>query len=446
MFSLHETTKTWLCRAAFFALACAPVLATGSWCVIANTDWYRRAHEQAIATQLQLGTRVAEVNMPRPSLVLYRDLELADPNGGQLLARLPYVEIDARGETTLVRLPFPAIVNGTRIDALWRVVHDLVRPADSSTRVRFEAMNLTVHLQDGDQTLTDVVAEISGDGVQSMAQVSFCRALAGGGEKQPCELLVTRRLHAGLPVHAVELSTGATSLPTVAIASIWPGVERLGRKCEFSGKLSAFEQAGVWRTELQGTLTGIELDVVMRTFRHKLSGVANAQLDRVTIAGGRLESAAGNVTAGPGVISRSLVLSAQTHLHVRASDFAMRGAGNLLDYEQLCAGFELGPHGMTLRGAVPQTQGGLLVDAERILAHEPPVISQPVVDLVRTLVPQSEVLVPATRETVVLTSALPVPSIMPQPGHEEPLPRARPLDVKPRPLDVAPRPTGHYRR
>lgn len=446
MFSLHETTKTWLCRAAFFALACAPTLAVLAWCFVAGSAWYRQAHEQAIATQLGLSTRMAEVSMPRPHLVLYRQLELADPNSGQLLARLPYVEIESRGEVTQVRLPFPAIVNGTRLDSLWRVVHDLARPAEAIGRVQFTASNLTVHLAGGDQTLTDVAAQIDADGVQTMAQASFQRA-DGHAASEPCEVIVTRRLHAGATVHAVELSTGAASLPSAAIASIWPGVERLGKKCEFSGKLAAFEQGGAWRTELQGRLTGIDMDIVMRTFRHKLTGLAEAQLDRVVIAGGRLEAAAGSVAAGPGVISRSLVQSAETHLHIRATDFAIRGAGNLLDYEQLCAGFELGSQGLTLRGAVPQTQGALLVDAQRILAHEPPVISQPVVDLVRTLVPQSEVQVPATRETVILTSALPVPSIMPQPGHEEPLPQARPLNVKPRPLDVPQSEgNGNYRR
>jgi hypothetical protein len=54
-----------------------------------------------------------------------------------------------------------------------------------------------------------------------------------------------------------------------------------------------------------------------------------------------------------------------------------------------------------------------------------------VLDLVRTLVPQSDVQVPATRETAGLTGALPVPSIVLRPGTEEPLPHVRPLGVNP---------------
>ena len=52
----------------------------------------------------------------------------------------------------------------------------------------------------------------------------------------------------------------------------------------------------------------------------------------------------------------------------------------------------------------------------------------------RTLVPQSEVQVPATKETIALTSWLPVPSITPEPGHEEPLISGQILKITPRPL------------
>ena len=46
------------------------------------------------------------------------------------------------------------------------------------------------------------------------------------------------------------------------------------------------------------------------------------------------------------------------------------------------------------------------------------------VNLVRTLVPQSTVQVPATRETHELAQLLPIPPTMPPPGSEGPLPRA----------------------
>ncbi len=415
-------------------LCIGPLCAVLAWSVVVRLDWYRQVHERTIAAQLGWNARLAEVSTPRPNLLLYRDLELFDPNNGQLLARLPFAEIDTSGDAVTVRLPFPAIINGTRFDAFWKVAQELGRASARDQHVQFAANNLTVHLDGGDQTYTELFGALDGDEGQALAKLSFRRAIAPvPADPEPCEIVLTRRQHAGTLIHSIEFSTGSTPLPAALIVSIWPGVAQLGKSCTFNGRASAIEQAGTWRTELRGDLADIDLDSLVRPFPHKLTGLAAARLDRVTISGGRLESAAGNFTAGPGVISRSLVQSAETHLHVCASDEAILGPSNWLPYEQLCAGFEMGPGGMTLRGAVPGTKGGLLVDKHFVLVEEAPVLSQPVVDLVRTLVPNSDVHVPATRETAVLATWLPMPAIMPPPGHEEPLPRGRLLDATPKP-------------
>ncbi len=448
MFSLHEITKIRLCRAGFLALCLGPFCAIVLWCAIVRLDWYRAAHEQVIADALGWKAELASVELPRPGLVLYRDLKLSDPHNGQLLAELPYLELDTRGETPLVRLPFPAMVNGARLDAFWHVCREMSRKASTASRFAFEAQNLTLHLVHGDETLTGITGQFDGDEVQTTAQLSFSRAVAGKAPAEPSELTLTRRTHAGLPQYTVELATGSTPLPAELVAAIWPNVSQLGRKCEFEGRALAIEESGTWRVELQGNLTDIELDNVMGSFRHKLTGLAHVQIDRVTTVGGRIESATGSLFAGPGVISRSLVQSAEMNLHVRQTDEAVRSAGNLLEYQLLCANFDVGQQGIAIRGVVPKARSGtLLVNQQHILVMEPPAIRQPVVDLVRTLVPQSEVQVPATRETVALTSWLPVPSITPEPGHEEPLITGQILNITPRPLRQVQQQTGNgYRR
>lgn len=437
MFSLHETTRIRLCRAAFVALCLGPLCAVVAWSVVVRLDWYRQAHERAIAARSGWTARLDEASTPRPNLLLYRGLKLADPNSGQLLAQLPFVEIDSSGAAVVVRLPYPAMVNGTRLDAFWKLAQELARSSDGAEHVSFEARNLTVHLEDGDQSFTDLVGELDGSEGQALGKLSFCRAIAGNQAPEPCEVMLTRSQHAGTLVHSIELSTGSTPLPSSLIASIWPGALQLGKTSTFAGRISAIEQSGAWRTELRGELSRIDLDLLVSPFPHKLSGLATARLDRVTIVGGRLENAAGSLSAGPGEISRSLVLSAQTHLHVRAADQVISGPGNSLPYLQLCAGFEVGPEGMTLRGAVPRTKGALLVDEQFVLVEEAPVSFQPLVDLVRTLVPRSEVHVPATRETVMLTNALQMPSIVREHGQEQPIAR---------PLNVTARPTQGFRR
>jgi len=433
MFSLHEITRTRLCRAAFLALCIAPTCAVLAWSTIVHLDWYRHAHQRAIAARLGWQVRLAEASTPRPGILLYRWLELADPENGQLLAQLPYVEIET-GDVLEIRLPYPAVVNGTRLDAFWKLMRDQARAHPGSSIVRFEAQNLTLHLADGDQTITGVVGELNRDDVHAQAKLQFCRAMSGLQSAEPCSISFTRLPSAENPEHVVDLTTGSTPLPSALVAAIWPGVEQLGKSCHFAGRLSAVEREGTWTAEVDGQLSEVDLDLlVSRQFPHKLSGLASVRVKRATLADGRVERAAGSVTAGPGVISRSLVQAAETHLQIQAAAAAISGPGNLLAYDKLCVGFEVGPEGMTLRGEVPRTRGGMLVDTRRVLAGEPPVTAQPVVALVRALVPQSEVHVPATRETVVLTGRLPVPSIVPAPGHEEPLPHARPVRVRPAP-------------
>jgi hypothetical protein len=435
MFRLHENTKTRICRGAFLALCVAPLCAVVAWSVLVNTAWYRRSHERAIAARLGWQVRLQAVSTPRPGTLLYRGLDLFDHDNGQLLARLPFVEIESEGAATVVRSPYPAVVNGTRLDACWELVERLMLHSSGAGNVCIEAGNVTLHLADGDQSFTEIVGQLDGDPLHAQAMLSFRRAIAGNRPAEPSQLRVTRHAGATSSVQELQLHTGGTPLPAVLFTSLWPGAERLGKTCHFRGSLRATEQAGQWQAEIAGHLSDVDLDLLIsRQFPHKLTGLAHVRLKRAKLAGGRLESAAGNVTAGPGVISRSLVQSAETHLHVQAALEAVHGPGNLIDYHLFAASFEVNPRGMALRGEVAGGRGALLVDKKRILAIEPPVVSQPVVALVRTLVPHSDVQVPATRETVDLTGSLPVPSLVPEPGDEQPLPTARPLTVRARPV------------
>jgi hypothetical protein len=431
MFSLHETTRIRLCRAAFVAACLVPTCAVLAWCVAVNTAAYRRAHEEAIAAALGWQARLARASTPRPGLVLYEWLELSEPASGQLLARLPFVEITTSGGETHVRLPHPAVVNGARLDAVFKLIESRTGPGSATGSVRFDARNVTLYLPDGDQTLSDVHGRLHG-GDEPSAKLSFRRAMAGIHTARPAQLtLEARQTSAGME-QSLLLASGSTPLPLSLVAPLWPGARHFGSTCQFQGRLAATRRGGRWRAEIAGALENVDLDrLVSQQFPHKLSGLAEAQLKSVVVEDGRLVSAAGALLAGPGVISRSLVQSAATHLRVQAAAEVLRGRGNVLEYSRLGAGFELSAQGLALRGQLSESQGALVVDDRRALALEPPVVSQPVLGLVRMLVPHSEVHVPATRETVELTGRLPLPSVLPPPGTEQALPRVRQVRVAP---------------
>lgn len=433
MFWLHETTRIRLCRRAFVVLCVLPTCAVLAWCAFVNGPIHRRLHEQALARQLGWHVRLAQVTSPRPGLTLYEELELTDPEAGQLLARLPFVEVQTTGDAITIKLPFPSMVNGTRLATFWRLAHEQLRDAHEWRQLRIEAQNVTLHLSDGDQSFTQVRGELDNAEHQAQLKLNFCRATAGDAPVEPAELSILRNRQSTPPASVIQFHTGGTPLPCALVASVWPGVESLGTASTFAGKVSAAEASGPWKAEFSGRVSGIDLDLLMGQFPHKLSGPAEATLERVNLQDGRVESAIGTLVAGPGVISRSLIHSAQANLHVQLAPEAVSGAENRPHYKQLHLAFNMAEGSLALTGEIPDQKGALLVDVnDRVLARQPDVVNQPVVNLVRTLVPQTAVQVPATRETDGLTRFLPVPSIVTPAGSETPLPQAKALRLGPR--------------
>jgi len=146
-------------------------------------------------------------------------------------------------------------------------------------------------------------------------------------------------------------------------------------------------------------------------------------LAKARFSQGRLQDAAGTLSAGPGVVSRSLLSAAEETLHFVRADVGAseaKSSGEELKYEKLALAFNIDEHGLAVRSLRHTTVDGsdrtLLTDSAGALLDEPAEQLQPVINLVRMLVPQSEVLVPASLETNQLTQFLPIPAIMLKPG------------------------------
>jgi hypothetical protein len=433
MFSLHETTKSLLCRAAFVALCVVPTCSVLAWSVAVRLPAYTRAHERAIAARLGLVAHLGKASTPRPGVTLYDSLELSDPDTRQPLARLGFVEVDASGRVLAVRLASPGVVNGTRLDAFWQVAQAALRSVEKSESVLFEAQNLTVHLSAGDQTLTDVTAGIDSAGEQVRLTGSFRLAASRSKASEPATFALARHREAKSAGCVLQFSTGTAPLPCSLAGSIWPNVNRLGGASEFQGSIVAAIDDNTWKARLDGRLSRVDLDLLVSAqFPHKLTGFADAELEHVAIQNGRIETAAGVISAGPGSIGNSLVRSAHAHLHLQATE-APEGDGER-PYHKFAVAFAVNAEGLMMRGEVPHAaEGALMVDEhQETILREPNLLAQPVVNLARALVPQSQVQVPATRETASLVRALPVPSIAPAAdGQEQPI-QARSLRVGPK--------------
>jgi hypothetical protein len=432
MFSLHETTRIYLCRVGFFALCAVPSLAVILWGLYVNSSAYTRSHERAIEAQLGWRAKLARASSPRPDLLLYEGLDLLDAETGQLLARFPAVEMQGLSGDVVIRVPLPTTINGQRLAEFWRVALAQLREKPLWRSVQFEAPNMTLHLAQGDQSFTDIVGHIHGEVDQRRLSLNFRRATGGDTPPEPAELNATRDYASTPPTTTVHFVTGSTTLPCEILSGVWPAVGRLGRASTIQGRAQATEQSGSWQAELSGQLKEVDLDLLVRNFPHKLSGTAQVDFDAVMIRDGRIESASGTLLAGPGTISRSLIHAAQSTLDLPASSQAMTGPDNCLAYQRLALAFTVTAEGLAIHGAMTDRPGIVLVDKTQVLLREPKTESQPVLNLVRALVPQTSVQVPATRETDELTRLLPVPVVGVPPGQEEMLPNARSLRIAPK--------------
>ena len=268
MFSLHEVTKTRLCRAAFVGLCAVPTLAVLWWSVAVHLPDYRWAHEQTLAAALGLRVQLASVSAPRPGLTRYEGLELSDPETRQLLARLPMVEVEDRADSVSIRLPAAAIVNGLRLDAAWKVARDQTRRSAARRQLRLEVPSLAVQLDDADYNFTDVAGEIESTDERSQLHVRFrhatahqARAESADVQAEATEITFVEDRDANPPSATFRFRSGTTPLPCGLAVSLWPGAEHLGNASRFAGRILAAEQAGAWQAELAGRMTGVDLNV-----------------------------------------------------------------------------------------------------------------------------------------------------------------------------------------
>lgn len=432
MFSLHETTKIHACRVAFITFCVLPTCAVLVWCCAVRLPTYRRAHERAIAAELGWHVQLGSVSNSKPGTILYKQLDLFDAETRQLLAHLPFVEVETSGQTVTVRLPFPSKINGTRLDAIEQLILAQVRESHAWQQLNIEAGNLTLHLGDGPQTLTEVHGQIQDMREKSSLTLNFRRAIAGEELAPESQLTVTRQRTAKTPASEIHFVTGGAPLPCSLAASLVPGVSGMGKLCAFDGEISVIQNPLGWAADIKGQLIDVDLDGLVRgRFQHRLSGTAQVRLDGARARDGRLQSASGHLIAGPGMISRSLIHAAQSNLYLNAATAAVTGSGNVLPYEQLSLAFEVDATGLVVRGDAAQEPGAILVGQNGVvLMSQGTVNRHPALDLLRTLVPNVELQVPAALETDWLSHVLPVPSVRPPLGGETPLPQAKRLDVK----------------
>ena len=141
--------------------------------------------------------------------------------------------------------------------------------------------------------------------------------VAGMDTTEPIRVKIVRTLKNSQPTTTVEFHTAGADIPADMLAAALGVANHLGTRAKFNGSVWFMETAEGIDGEMSGQFTDVDLQqLVTEQFPHRLSGSAAITIQQARFSRGRLEEASGTLTAGPGVISRSLLAAAVVHLHL----------------------------------------------------------------------------------------------------------------------------------
>jgi hypothetical protein len=456
MFQLYDKTRRRVCIAGFLVLGVLPALLVGGWCLSRRVPGYVQAEAQQLSRQLGLDVKLGGLKHLRPGAVLYEQLAVTDPETGAMIFRCRLLEIvrgqqsDSQGQrrATLVMTASQPEVEAASLDRIWQCLQRTLAgscgPLEAD--LQFSAAELTLRascphpnplpkgegtpLAHNSQTLTEVQGAIEDLPGRTQAQLQF--RLAGADTPKPARIRIVRNRQVAPPASGFELDTGDGELPCNVLAMGLDELKPLGPRCRFRGYIGANETPDGWQGEVTGQL--IELDLgglITDHFPHKVIGSGEVTIQSARFRGGRLEEGSALILAGPGTMDRSLMASAIERLGLVAGTEPL-SASERVPYEQLAFSATLDAQGLRLHGLCTAGEPGtILSDGRRRLLGESLEQPSPTVALVQTLVPQSAVQVPASRQTDWLLRHLRVPEVMSPPGTEAipPHGRVRPGDT-----------------
>jgi hypothetical protein len=409
MFKLHETTRKQVYRALFFALALVPTVAVLAWGVARHLPGRAQQLADELSAQLSLDVRLSDVSHPRPGVLLLTDLAVADPETGLPLLKCGSLEVEYSAEQITVAASLVE-VEAARAELLWRLLDRRLRQSpDRDDRMTITADPVTWKTPGASQTFNEVLVRLGEASTGREAEISFL--LAGAKADEPTQLRIVRHRKPA-PATAVTLKTGGAALPCSAFAPLVDTTAWLGTRAQFNGYIWVRETPLGWDGELTGELTQLDLDaLVTGRFPHVMRGTADLRLERAKLIGGRITEAAGALRGTAGEISSSLLVAGRKALHLEGHP-NLESSVAIESYDRLAVDFVIEPEGLTLLGRCGPTEA-LLVQNGHALWKQPAQQPQPVVTLVRALVPANEVQVPAAGETDLLLRHLPLAPIQP---------------------------------
>lgn len=435
MFAPSASARRSLCLAVFVLVCLLPTLYVAYTAITIHSP----SHAAQVAGRLRdwfdLDVEVVGVRYPRPGVVEYRELRLADPETGRQIAVLDRLGLE--GDASNVRLtassgrlycegadlgstqlaPSLGPVSGSVAEsppasvagagAMGEVFGAILRRLERSsiTAVTLECPELAVDVAGKVERLADVRVAYGSDTSGSRADVTF--RLVELQMAVPSELEIRRDRLDGRPTTHFVLRTGPTPLPVDLVGPYFDMEGWLGGQARYQGTIWLDEAGGGWAGRAEGRLTKADLRAsVSRHFPHRLSGTAELQFDQLRWADGRVQQVRGSLRAGPGSVSASLLEAFHEHLGFEIGRIVP--ARNEVPYRRLALTFAMQEGRLDVVGLCNTPDGDAVMVGDTVLLRAPNQSAE-IAGLVRALVPPEGVAVPVNRESQALLDWLPMP-------------------------------------
>jgi len=459
MVAMHDTTRRRVALTLFVLLAVLPLVGSIAWCISRHSTSHVEAMTRAIADRLDHAVKVESAEHVRPGVVRFERLELLDPETESLALAAREITLSMKetapinGETADRE---PTTVSGDPTKDDTAAVEQIL--SIEARQVRIDAgetdglTELIARLLMGRRPTdprhihltTDTLLLDAGLRSQSICHATAeLKPLRGCGQAElsfhlPCYTECSRPVRVRLvcdrtarpPEFGFEIDTAGAKIPCQTLGLFLPVLGDLGTRADFIGWIGARHSADGWEIRSRGRIEHLDLDrIVGDHFPHKLSGDASILLTDLVIKNDRLDYIQGQLVAGPGLISRSLLVSASREMNLPSPDRIV-----LLDqtvpYQKLSAYWTIDGEQLTILPGISveppavlaETVGqsmAVITDAEGTLLTGPPA-PQPIVSLIRALVPENRHQVPATEATDWLIRHLPLPPVIaPAPAAPE---------------------------
>ena len=402
----HDRTRRKICLAAFVAICIVPTVGMLAWGVSRQSSWHVDACARRLSRQLALDVTIDRVEHPRPGVVRYLGVRISDPETDETICVCRRIKAfrqdvsDATRSALVLNIDEPEL-RPRRAGQFWQLLQRVMarRMSGDDVDVRLVAKRLVLRT-DTDEDLA-VLGKVSaslqtGDG-GGRAEFKFQigEPVADNTDpRRPVKITVSRDRKAAPPEFSFYVNAQAEPLPCSLMGLFIPECKTLGPDSRFKGYLSAQHGPQGWSGQVvDARLTGVDLAQCFQPqFPDVLAGQATLTLQQANFSHGRLQNAAGSITAGPGTISRVFFDNASEPLQLRPLPLP-ENAPDQLPYEILSLDFNVDHTGLQIHGTVADHPAAdptvpiILANTEGPLLSEPVTQPLPPSSLLHALVP-----------------------------------------------------------